>query len=169
MRTRNQTLAVLFGIANALYAWGVASAQDAKPEPVELNEQEQAFVELLSGSALVGQFTVDGRENQNTKPERYGISRVIKTGDDNWIMEARITYGDTDVPLPVPVKVNWAGDTPVLSVTNLELPLIGGNFTSRVMFYGDRYAGTWQHNQIGGHMFGTIEKADASKEEDGAK
>lgn len=169
MRPRNQTLTALFGITTALFAGAAASAQDAKPEPAELNEQELAFVELLSGSALVGQFTVDGRENHNAKPERYGISRVIKTGDDNWIIEARITYGDTDVPLPVPVKVNWAGDTPVLSVTNLELPLIGGNFTSRVMFYGNRYAGTWQHNQIGGHMFGTIEKADAGKEEESAK
>ena len=46
-------------------------------------------------------------------------------------------------------------------------PLIGGNFTSRVMFFEDRYAGTWQHNQIGGHMFGMIEQdedADTAEE-----
>jgi hypothetical protein len=160
MRTRNQTFAVLFGLLSSLSVACVATAQDAGADATPLNEKEQAFVELLSGSALVGQFTVDSRENGQKKSERYGINRVVKVNDDDWIIEAQITYGDTDVPLPVPVKVHWADDTPVLSVTNLELPLIGGNFTSRVMFYGDRYAGTWQHNQIGGHMFGKIEQAD---------
>ena len=27
-----------------------------------------------------------------------------------------------------------------------------------VFFYGDRYAGTWQHGRVGGHMSGRIEK-----------
>ena len=33
-----------------------------------------------------------------------------------------------------------------------------GTFTVRVFFYGDRYAGTWQHGSVGGHMSGRIEK-----------
>jgi hypothetical protein len=28
----------------------------------------------------------------------------------------------------------------------------------RLFFHGDRYAGTWQHGAIGGHMWGRIEK-----------
>jgi hypothetical protein len=27
-----------------------------------------------------------------------------------------------------------------------------------VFFYGDLYAGTWQHGAVGGHMSGRIEK-----------
>lgn len=162
MPTRNQTLTALIGLLGCLHISGIATAQDAE---APLNEEEQAFVELLSGSALVGQFTVDGRENGDNKPERYGIARVIKVEDDDWIVEAQITYGDTDVRVPVPVKVNWAGDTAVLSVTDLEIPLVGGGFTSRVVFYGDRYAGTWQHNQVGGHMFGKIEREDSDEAE----
>jgi hypothetical protein len=34
-----------------------------------------------------------------------------------------------------------------------------GTFTARVFFYGDRYAGTWEHaGRGGGHMFGRIVK-----------
>ena len=31
-------------------------------------------------------------------------------------------------------------------------------FTVRVFFYGDRYAGRWQHGAVGGHLSGRIEK-----------
>ena len=41
-----------------------------------------------------------------------------------------------------------------------------GTFTARVLFYGDRYVGTWQHGKVGGHMFGKIEPA---KKKDKAK
>jgi hypothetical protein len=37
-----------------------------------------------------------------------------------------------------------------------------GTFTARVFFYGNRYAGTWQHDKVGGHMFGRIEKLQRS-------
>jgi hypothetical protein len=39
-----------------------------------------------------------------------------------------------------------------------------GTFTARVLFYEDRYAGTWQHGKVGGHMFGKIEKAKPAVE-----
>ena len=29
-------------------------------------------------------------------------------------------------------------------------------FTARVMFYAERYAGSWQHGEYGGLMYGTI-------------
>ena len=45
-----------------------------------------------------------------------------------------------------------------MSLTNLTIPVLG-TFTARVMFYGNRYAGTWQHGKVGGHMWGTIERA----------
>ena len=51
----------------------------------------------------------------------------------------------------------WAGDTPMVSLTDLTVPMLG-SFTVRVIFYGDRYAGTWQHDAVGGHLFGVIEK-----------
>lgn len=141
-------------------------AQEAKPPAdappaaaVELNDLERAFVDQLSGAALVGIWSVDGRGDGIPKPERYTISRVAKLQDDHWVVEAQITYGNVDLKVPVPVKVHWAGDTPVLSVTNLTIPLMGSEFTARVMFYDGRYAATWRHGKVGGHMWGKIEKA----------
>jgi len=125
------------------------------PATKDKAELEKAFAESLTGTIMVGTFSVAGREG--SKPERYEITKTEKQEGDNWIITARIKYGDKDVPFPVPVKVYWADDTPVISLTNMTIPGLG-TFTSRVMFYGDRYAGTWQHDQVGGHMWGTLEK-----------
>jgi hypothetical protein len=45
----------------------------------------------------------------------------------------------------------------VIMMTDTSLPGIG-TFTVRLFFYGDRYAGTWQHGAVGGQMSGRIEK-----------
>ncbi|MBT5019270.1 hypothetical protein OAF42_03720 [Planctomicrobium sp.] len=138
-----------------------AIAQDtakAKPAEIKLNAAEQAFVDQLTKATLVGRFSVESRPDRNPQPERYTIESVRKTGGDNWIVQARITYGKYDLPVPVPVQVLWAGDTPILQVTNLKIPLMGEGFTARVMFYKNRYAGSWYHGKVGGHMWGAIEK-----------
>ncbi len=40
-----------------------------------------------------------------------------------------------------------------------------GTFSARVVIYNKKYAGTWTHGKVGGHLFGVIEKA-ASDEPD---
>ena len=124
---------------------------------------EREFSEKLSGAALVGTFTVVGKPAG--KPERYEIASAKKLSGDDWVVTARIKYGDKDVPVPIVLKVFWADDTPVMSLTNLTIPGMG-TFTSRVMFYGDRYVGTWQHGEVGGHMYGLVEKSkpDANRD-----
>lgn len=121
-------------------------------------ERERAFAEKLTGSTLVGTFSIVGKEA--AKPERYEIASAKQLNGNDWVITARIKYGDKDVPFPVVVKVFWADDTPVISLTDLTIPGLG-TFTSRVMFYGDRYVGTWQHDAVGGHMWGLIEKPAA--------
>lgn len=161
----------LSAVAVALLLSPALAAQEKKegapPEkpPIQLSEQEQAFVDLLTDSVLVGHFSVQGRETPPGR-ERYAISRVAKLGENQWLVVARITYGDYDLPVPVPVSVVWAGDTPVLQVTKLTIPGLGEGFTSRVLFYGQRYAGTWQHGEVGGNMWGTIERSDKQNGDD---
>ena len=87
--------------------------------------------------------------------------RVEKVGGDEWRFNARMVYGKVDVTLPVNVTMLWAGDTPMITMTDVTIPTMG-TFTARVFFYGDRYAGSWQHGQFGGHMFGLIEKNSGS-------
>jgi len=99
-----------------------------------------------------------GGEPARLRSERYEIEKVVKRSADIWTFHARIQFGDTDVTLPVPVKLLWAGDTPVVSVTDLGLPGLG-SYTARVLFYGDSYAGTWSGRNHGGSMFGRLERS----------
>jgi hypothetical protein len=141
-----------------------ANKPAASAPAVEMNELEQAFVELMKGSQLTGKFTVEGHDD-DAKTDSYRINAVSKVKDDNWVVHSRIKYGDLDVVVPIPVQMNWAGDTAVLSVTDLAIPGMGEGFSSRLLFDGQRYAGTWAHGKVGGHMWGKIEKqpADAEK------
>ena len=73
-----------------------------------------------------------------------------------------MTYMSVDATLPVTVPIIWAGDTPMVSITDVSIPGLGDGFTARVFFYVDRYAGSWQHGEAGGLMYGTIEPMDAN-------
>ncbi len=126
-------------------------------DPESLTDRERKFSERMQGVTLIGSFTIEGREAAQRHPERYEIASVTKVGDDMWRFDARIVYGRTDVTLPVTLPIVWAGDTPVISITDFAIPTLG-TFTVRLLFYDDRYAGSWQHDDVGGLMFGTIER-----------
>jgi hypothetical protein len=99
------------------------------------------------------------------KEEAYTIEKVEKLSDgDMWIITSRIKYGDKDLTVPVPLEVKWAGKTPVLTMDNMTIPGLG-TFSTRVVLHGDKYAGTWQHDAVGGHMFGKIELAATTQSE----
>jgi hypothetical protein len=119
----------------------------------------------LTNVKLVGSFTVSGKEDQPPKAEEYTITSAIKLPEpDLWLLKARIKYGDKDTTVPIPLEIKWAGDTPVITLTDLAIPGLG-TFTSRVVLYEGRYAGTWQHGEVGGHLFGRIEKLEEAAEE----
>lgn len=138
-----------------------AWAEDAKPAPKiseeALTPAEEVLANLLTGADLVGSFTVDGKEGQ-PKQDRYSISKAARIKGNHWAIHARIKYGEVDITVPVPVQIDWAQDTPVLSVSDLKIPGLGSEFGTRLLFHGDRYAGTWQHGKVGGHMWGRIER-----------
>ncbi len=125
------------------------------PDDAEQRAHEKAFAESMRGVVLEGSFTIDGREDLKLRTERYAIEKVVKIGGDIWTFHSRIQYGGHDVTFPVPVKLLWAGDTPMISLTDVGIPGLG-IFTARVLFYGDSYAGTWRHGESGGAQFGRI-------------
>jgi hypothetical protein len=130
----------------------------AAPSQDELNKKLAAD---LTNVKLVGRFTVTGKESDAPKEEEYTITSALKLPEaDLWLLKARIKYGKTDQTFPIPLEIKWAGDTPIITLTNLEIPGLG-TFTSRVVIYEGRYAGTWQHGNVGGHLFGRIEKLPA--------
>ena len=123
---------------------------------------EKTFAESLSGVIFAGSYSVtSGGKETPAAMEKYTIVRVSKVKDkeDSWLFETRIQYGKTDLAVPLILQVKWAGDTPVITLTDLTIPALG-TFTSRVMIYRERYAGTWQHGKTGGHLWGKIEKIE---------
>jgi hypothetical protein len=120
--------------------------------------REKAFSEMLSNTTLEGSFTVDGKMDGPPKAERYEIESVTKLTGNLWTFMVRIKYGKVDSRLPVTVPVVWAEDTPMVALTNASIPGLGDEFSARVIFHDNRYAGTWQHGKAGGHMFGVLEK-----------
>lgn len=144
---------------------GAEGAQTAEPatQDAAADAQQQliaSFSKLLSGATMTGSFTVDrpAGDDAAAKPPReesYEISSATHLGGELWLITSRIRYGDVDATVPVPVAVKWAGSTPVITLDQVTLPGMG-TFSARVLFHGDRYAGTWQHDAVGGHMFGTV-------------
>ena len=132
-------------------------------------QREKKFAEDLSGAVLVGTFSIDGMKTDKLPlSERYELKRVEKTKDGLWTFTARVSYLKQDITLPITVPVVWAGDTPMVSLSDSTLPGLGNQLSAKVIFDAGRYAGTWQHGKFGGHMWGRIERADASKPEPAA-
>ena len=96
--------------------------------------------------SLVGSFTVFGQEDRTPRPDRYDISSVEKVGTDLWRFNASMQCCGVNGAVPVVVPMRWNGDTPMIMMTETSLPGLG-TFTVRLFFYGDRYAGTWQHGR----------------------
>jgi hypothetical protein len=161
--TKTFALAVLF-----VLVVGPAAAQDtpkdggqAKAEPkYDQAELEKQFEQNMSGAALVGRFSVEGRGNRGggePKEERYEIIKVTKMRGDYWLFNARVQYGNKDVTAPIVLQVKWAGDTPVITLTDLPIPGLG-TYTARVLIYRDHYAGYWSGANHGGNLWGRVER-----------
>ena len=122
----------------------------------ELTPAEKSFQESMVNVALVGFYT-DG-DKADLYEDRYVIERVTKVKDDLWKFEARVQYNKKDMKVAMNFPVKFAGDTPVISLTNFGIPG-SGSFSARVVLYDGGYAGTWAPTgKTGGKLFGKIVK-----------
>ena len=148
------TLAVGF-LWTVLGVFSLTQAAEAKTDAEE-QKRFKAFETLMTNARLVGQFTVMGRGDGQGRKEEYTIESVKKVPNgDFWLFKARIKYGGTDMTLPMPLEVKWAGDTPVITLTETTLPGLG-TFSARVVIHANQYAGIWKHGEFGGQMFGEV-------------
>ena len=133
-----------------------AAETNSSPSPSDHQEAEAKFKALLANATLSGRWCMvtDGHLGED-KEDKYTIVDVQKLGGDSWVIHAHIKYGDNDFVAPIPVKVKWAGDTPILMVDKLTVPG-GGTYSARVMFYNNTYSGTWSGGTHGGLLHGTI-------------
>lgn len=121
----------------------------------EQAKREADFAKMLTNATLVGRFSTTGSDKMSE--DRYTVSKVSKVAGGLWLIHSRIQYGKRDVTLPVPVKVVWAEDTPMITLTDASIPGLG-TYTARVVFYRDQYAGIWSAGDHGGQMVGRIER-----------
>ena len=117
-------------------------------------ELESRFQASMRGAVLEGYFTLNGKEGLH--PEYYEIDKISNIpGADYWLIYARIKYGEHDLTVPVPVRILWADDTPIITLTDVAIPGLG-TFTARVLFHEGQYVGAWSSGAHGGQQFGRI-------------
>ncbi len=145
-----------------------ASSRSSQPQEAdqETKELHDKLAKYLTGTKWTGKFTLDGKPGTNE--EYYEILSAEKgeTGD-TWNLIARIKYGGKDMTLPLPpLDIKFAGRTPVITIDRLFVPGFG-TFDARVVIRQGKYAGTWAHRgegmNVGGHLFGSIEKMTAEE------
>ena len=142
-----------------------ASETDAVESSVD-QPRVNELAKLLTNSRWKGQFTTVDKTGfvGKAKEETYEITKAEKLPEANlWLLTARIRYGKRDVTVPLPIDILWAGETPVITVDQLLIPGLG-TFDARVLIRGNKYSGTWTHNDHGGHLFGTIQKMKGKAE-----
>lgn len=141
-----------------------ARAADSVAPTVPKEELERKFKDTLSNAIFNGRWCLvrDG-ELTEEREEKYTIQGATKSGQDVWLIYARIQYGGKDVSVPVPVQVKWAGDTPVITLDKVSIPGLG-TYSARVLVYDKTYAGTWSAGDHGGILHGIIQKVANKKE-----
>lgn len=131
----------------------LAEAPDAQ------QAREEAFAKLLTGATLVGYTTLTGGDGKLTSEElqkdSYTLTKVSKQDDGKWRFQASMDYGGLKLPISVSLPVEWAGDTPVICVTDMKVAMMG-TYSARVVFHGDQYVGVWSGDGYGGHILGQV-------------
>jgi len=136
-----------------------SEADASREEDQGAEIREQRLANYLTGATFTGNFTVEGNEDRTPKPESYRIKSCEKLDQENmYRLTVAIRYGDTDGEFPMDLPILWSGKTPVITLDSVWIPGLG-TFSARVLLHKGRYAGTWQHDEKGGHLFGTITPA----------
>ena len=133
-----------------------ASAPAAAKPALTQDELEAKFIATMSKATMVGRWCLvqDGKLTPE-REEKYTIIGAKKLEGDSWMIGTKMNYGGREMILPLPIKLKWAGDTPVITVDNMKIPG-GGTYSARVLVYEHTYAGTWSGGDKVGLLSGLI-------------
>ena len=116
---------------------------------------------MMQGARMKGQFNVVGPQGQSpAQIDLYMVSELSRGEENQWIFNYSMSFNQDQKMSPIPVEVLWAGETPVLTMTDQEIPGLQGKFSARLLIHDGKYGGTWQHGAIGGLMWGVLEKVE---------
>lgn len=135
----------------------------ADPSPSAASDLEAKFKATMADCTMSGRTTaLKGGELGASKDDKYSIVSAEKVSGNSWVINARMR----GIVIPVPVKMEWAGDCAVMIVDNLQIPGAGNYggtaYSARVMVYGNTYSGTWSGGDHGGILAGVVTKNPAS-------
>jgi hypothetical protein len=129
-------------------------------------EIETKFIAMLKNATLKGSWAPisQGRLGGERGDDNYRIARVEKGEGNKWSIVSVFTVRDRQVEFPISASVKFAGDTAVLILDNVRAGPGRANWSARVMFHDDVYAGRWwetANREHGGTIAGTITRGDA--------
>jgi hypothetical protein len=131
------------------------------------SEVEGKFIAMLKNATLKGSWAPisQGRLGGERGDDAYRIARVEKGEGGKWSIVSVFTVRDRQVEFPISASVKFAGDTAVLILDNVRAGPGKANWSARVMFHDDVYAGRWwetANKEHGGTIAGTITRDGAA-------
>jgi hypothetical protein len=161
MKTVSFSIGLGFFVALLLGSGDAARAQgDA--------EVESKFVAMLKDAMLKGTWApvTQGKLGGERGDDSYRIARAEKGQDGKWSIVSIFKVRERDLEFPISANVKFAGDTAVLILDNVRAGPGKANWSARVMFHADVYAGRWweiSNPEHGGTIAGTITRDANSK------
>ncbi|MEQ8786153.1 MAG: hypothetical protein RIC55_07630 [Pirellulaceae bacterium] len=152
-----------FSVAFLFCTFGVvgpAAAQGA-------GDVEAKFIAMLKDATLKGSWAPlqQGRLGEQRGNDTYRIARVEKSSGGKWSIVSVFNVQGRRVEFPISASVKFAGDTAVLILDDVRAGPGKANWSARVMFHDDVYAGRWWETanpKHGGTIAGTITRTEAS-------
>lgn len=131
-------------------------------------EVETKFIAMLKNATLKGSWAPisQGRLGGERGDDGYRIARVEKGDGGKWSIVSVFNVRDRQIEFPISASVKFAGDTAVLILDNVRAGPGRANWSARVMFHDDVYAGRWwetANREHGGTIAGTITRDGAPK------
>jgi hypothetical protein len=126
---------------------------------------EAKFIAMLKNATLKGSWAPisQGRLGGERGDDGYRIARVEKGEGGKWSIVSVFTVRDRQIEFPISASVKFAGDTAVLILDNVRAGPGRANWSARVMFHDDVYAGRWwetANREHGGTINGTVTRAE---------
>jgi hypothetical protein len=125
------------------------------------SDVEAKFIAMLKNATLKGTWAPiqKGKLGGEKGDDSYRIARVEKGEGGKWSIVSIFTVRDRQVEFPISATVRFAGDTAVLILDDVRAGPGSANWSARVMFHDDVYAGRWwetRNREHGGTIAGTI-------------
>ena len=125
---------------------------------------EPRFIAMLKNATLKGTWApvAQSQMGAQRQDEGYRIARAEKREGDNWAIVTLVSFQGREIEFAMPAMVKFAGDTAVLILENVRAGQGQANWSARVMFFDNVYAGRWwetSNKEHGGTVAGTITQA----------